>query len=283
MNMEQTVRDYAICEYVENSILPIVADYDEKTTKTRKAGILGTGTLFKFCNKYFLITAAHVLTSTEGYDDYLGIPLGKINIDILTFQNCTRYFPNDDAVRNIYDIGIIQLSEKLGKLLENNYVFLNENNIQYKINREMNIYISGFPCSWGKFDESKNIILGKPFRLMSKYKIPTKRYEEYDPKAHILVEYSDMYYTAGNENEPVIAEQDLGGISGSSMWSFEDKQENVWSAEKCLKVIGIQSGVMKAEYIKGTKWVYMIEAFKNIDNNIYELLLNCYQEERNNK
>jgi hypothetical protein len=279
MDAEQVARSLSICGYVENSILSILVDYDDKITGERKAGIHGTGTLFKFIGKYFFITAAHILTEMEGYDDFIDISIGKNNIEILTFKDCIKYFPNDNKLRDIYDIGIIQLSESLGKLLEHNYTFLNEQNIQFRISRKTNIYISGFPYSWGRFDKDKNIVRGKPFRLMSKYKTPSKNYDEYDPKAHILVEYSNIYYSFGNKNTPVKVEQNLGGISGSSMWAFEDKQTIIWSAEKCLKVIGIQSGVMNSEYIKGTKWVYMIEAFKHIDNNIFCLLWNCYQNQ----
>jgi len=280
MNIEEQIaRDNAICQYVENSILPILIDYDDLNNGQRMAGILGTGTLFKFFEKYFLVSAAHVLTSTEGYDDYIGIPIGKDNIQVLTFQDCVKYFPNDDTLRDIYDIGIIRLSDNHGKQLEQCYHFLNELDIRFKINKEMNIYISGFPYSWGRFDENKNILIGKPFRLMSIYKTPRKNYDNFDPKVHILVEYSDMYYSWGNENKPIKAEQDLGGISGSAMWAFEDNQTTIWSAEKCLKVIGIQSHLMKAEYIKGTKWVYLIEAFKHIDQDIFNLLSECKEKQ----
>jgi hypothetical protein len=281
MDTEQLARNLSICEYVENSILPILVDYDDKTTGERKAGIHGTGTLFKFVDKYFFITAAHVLTEMDGYDDFIGIPMGKNNIQVLTFQDCIKYFPNDDKLRNIYDIGIIQLSENIGKLLEHNYTFLNEQNIQFRIRRETNVYISGFPYSWGKFDKDKNIVLGKPFRLMSKYKTPSKIYDNFNPKIHILIEYADMYYSEGNENKPIKAEQDLRGISGSSLWAFKDTQSTIWSAEKCLKVVGIQSHVMEAEYIKGTKWIYLIEAFRHIDQNIFNLLEDCCQRQKN--
>jgi len=279
MDDELLAKDNAIREFVENSIVPIIVDYDDSKTGERKVGILGTGTLFKFLDKYFLISAAHVLTETEGYDDYIAIPAGKEKSQGLTFKNCTRYFPKDEKQRDIFDIGIIALNNDLGKQIELNYRFLNEQNINFKIKQECNIYISGFPYKWGKFDEINNVLHGNPFRLMSKIKTHRRGYDKYDPKSHILVEYSEMYYSGGNEDKLVVAEQELGGISGSSMWSFDDNQLSVWSAEKCLKVIGIQSSLMKAEYIKGTKWAYMIDAFKHIDKNIYNLLSECKEKQ----
>ena len=279
MKEEQEEKENAISKFVENSILPIIADYFDKKTGKRKVGVHGTGTLFKFLDKYFLITAAHVLRATEGYEDYVGIPVGMNSIEVIKFRDCISYCPEDELLGNIYDIGIIELSDKLGKILEKSYQFLNEQNIRFSIQRNMDIYVSGYPCDWGIFDKTRNILITRTFRFMSKYKISKKKYDEFDPKAHILVEYNKIYYVGGKVDKLVFAEQNLNGISGCSLWSYENIESNVWSAEKCLKVIGIQSGVMKEEYIKGTKWEYMIEIFRHIDKNIFDLLSECNKEQ----
>jgi len=140
----------------------------------------------------------------------------------------------------------------------------------------MPIIITGYINKWTKFNKDKNILYTlKPFKLMSIRKEPKMNYNEYDPRIHILAEYGETLFLGGDENKRIPAEQELNGISGSAMWTIEDNSTEIWSAEKCVKVIGIQSAVMKEEYIKGTKWIYMAEAFKNIDNNIYSLLSKC--------
>ena len=264
-------------------MLPIVVDYEDKKTGEHKVGVHGTGTLFKFFDKHFLITAAHVLLATEGYDDNIGIPAGKNSKRALRLYDCTRYCPENKELGNIYDIGVIKLSDIIGELLEKSYQFLNEQNIQFKINRNMYIYVAGFPNILGTFDETENTFNSTTWNFMSKHKIPEREYSEFDPKAHILVEYRKKYYEGGDEDKLVTAEQDLRGISGCSLWAFEDNQSIVWSAEKCLKVIGIQSGVMEAEYLKGTKWVYMIDAFKHIDQDIFDLLSECKKKQMENE
>jgi len=89
MDEELEEIEKAISRYVENSITPIIADYEDKKTGERKVGIHGTGTLFKFLDKYFLITAAHVLTATEGYEECVGIPVGKNRTKAIKFKECT--------------------------------------------------------------------------------------------------------------------------------------------------------------------------------------------------
>lgn len=272
----QRARETAIIQYVRKSILPIIGYFDNNETGERRAGIHGTGTLFKFLDKYFLVTAAHVLEPIdELYEKNIGIPVSKKKPDVITLHDCERYLSNDETMRNKYDFGIIKLSDKLGKELEQNYHFLNEKNVSFKNYNRMKIIISGYPECWTSFDNKESILYSKPFNFMSRRIIPTKTYDNYDPNAHILAEYTENYYIEGDVGRYVPAEQELGGISGSSMWTIEDNQLGIWSPEKNLKVIGIQSAIMKNEYIKGTKWIYMAEAFKCIDDDIYLLLSEC--------
>jgi len=63
------------------------------------------------------------------------------------------------------------------------------------------------------------------------------------------------------------------------MWTDEGCSTDLWSPEKSLKIIGIQTGYMKAEYIKGTKWTYLAEAFQYYDQNIYKLLSECREKQ----
>ena len=151
--------------------------------------------------------------------------------------------------------------------------------MRFEVVFAMNIYISGYPASWTYFDDRTNILHTTPFKLMSRRKIPEKNYPEYDPDAHIIAEYKDTYFFGPDLDNKAIAEQDLKGISGCSMWTDEDYSTDIWSPEKCLKIIGIQTGFMEAEYIKGTKWIYLAEAFQHYDLDIYKLLSECREKQ----
>jgi len=273
----QDTKEFAISKFIEKSTIPIIAYRDDTETGERIAGIHGTGTLFKFLRKYFLLSASHVLEQIDQRSEKnIGIPIDKDKPDLITLQNCKIYTFNDKEIREKCDFGIIGLTNELGKSLEQNYYFLNESNITFRIYEKMPIIITGYINKWTKFDKDNNTLYSPtPFKLMSRRKASQKNYNEYDPRIHILAEYGETLFLGGDENKRIPAEQELKGISGSSMWTIEDDTSNIWSAEKCVKVIGIQSAFMKEEYIKGTKWKYMAEAFKYIDTNIHSLLIEC--------
>jgi len=249
---------------------------DTSETGKRIAGIHGTGTLFKFMGKYFLISASHVLEQIDQKNEKnIGIPIDKNKPDLITLLNCKIYTFNKEEIREKCDFGIIGLTNELGESLEQNYIFLNEKNITFKLYEEMTIIITGYINKHTIFDNNNILYIPAPFKLMSRRKVPEKNYSEYDPRIHILAEYGKTLFFGGDENKHIPAEQELKGISGSSMWTIEDDSSVIWSAEKCVKVIGIQSAFMEEEYIKGTKWKYTAEAFKYIDTNIYSLLIEC--------
>jgi hypothetical protein len=273
----QDARELAISKFVEKSTIPIIAYLDDSETGERIAGIQGTGTLFKFMEKYFIITAAHVLEQIDQRNEKnIGIPIDKNKPDLITLQNCMIYIPTEEEIREKCDFGIIGLTNEIGGNLEQNYHFLNEKNITFRIYDKMTIIITGYINKWAKFDKDKNILYtATPFKLMSRRKVPQNNYSEYDPRIHILAEYGETLFLGGDINKCISAEQELKGISGSSMWTIENDSSGIWSAEKCVKVIGIQIALMKEEYIKGTKWIYIAEAMKHIDISIHSLLTVC--------
>ena len=270
----------SISKFAEKSIIPIIVCLENKETEGYNSGVQGTGTLFKFVDKYFIISAAHVLAPLDKrYENKIGIPIAKNKTEVRILRNCIISTPSDSEISYKYDYGIIELSVDLGKELEKNFSFLNEEHISFKIYDTMNIYFSGYPVSWTYFDNKTNILHTVPFKLMSRMKIPQKNYPDYDPNAHILAEYKDSYYFGAENNNKTVAEQDLRGISGCSMWTDEDYTLDFWCPENNLKIIGIQTGFMEAEYIKGTKWIFLAEAFQHYDNDIYKLLSECREKQ----
>ena len=136
----------SISKFAEKSIIPIIACLNDEKTGKLNSGVHGTGTLFKFIDKYFIISAAHVLAPLDKqYENKIGIPLAKNKTKVRILNNCTISTPSDNEISYKYDYGIVELSTKQGKELEENYSFLNEVHISFKIYDEMNIYISGYP------------------------------------------------------------------------------------------------------------------------------------------
>lgn len=273
INDKTLMKHKAITEYVEKVIIPIIVDRTNQDGN-RTAGTYGTGTLFQFDEKKYLITAGHILEDIEKIKDFVGIPLGRVNAQIFTFDGCILHYPSDPKVREKYDIGVVELTDEIVSGLKKEYYFLSYDNVS-KVKYDKVFYISGYPFTYSKLNKEEDLIVGKPFRFMSVPKKPVKSdLQYYDPSAHILIQYSDVYYVNGDEQKEEVSLQELGGISGCSVWNYLDETEGIWTPEKCLKVVGIQSTMSKANWLKAVKWGYVINAFKKIDEGVYEKLKN---------
>jgi hypothetical protein len=86
------------------------------------------------------------------------------------------------------------------------------------------------------------------------------------------MESSNIHYADGVTPTGIASPAELQGISGCSIWSYEDDDAPIWTAEKCLQVIAIQTGVSASGWIKGTRWAYVANAFKSIDPEISQSL-----------
>ncbi|MDR2821590.1 MAG: S1 family peptidase, partial [Mycoplasmataceae bacterium] len=197
MDIEMAVKHASITEYVEKSIIPFILDLDDENN-VRQVGCYGTGTLFSFLNKYFIVTAGHVVENIDRIRTVLGIPVKRFESEILTLGDCRFHFPQNKIDIAKYDIGIIELGQELYEKLLLSYHFLNENDIQFLLTNT-NVYISGYPNSFTTFDKQGHWKRAKPFNLLSQFKnSKIEGYKNYDPKVHFLIEYSDIYY-AGND------------------------------------------------------------------------------------
>ncbi len=272
---KRRMKNKAITEYVEKVIIPIIFDYTDNNGN-RTAGTYGTGTLFQFNEKSYLITAGHVIKDIDKIKEFIGIPLGRVNAQVYTFGGCRFHYPSDPKIREKYDVGIVELTDDIVQELIKRYCFLSYGNVS-KVHYDRDFYISGYPFSYSKLDNQQDRIIGKPFRFMSMPKRPeSSDFKYYDPSAHILIKYSDVHYANGIEQNKEVAPQKLGGISGCSVWNYIDETEGVWTPEKCLKVIGIQSTMKEENWLKAIKWGYVVSAFKEIDKGIYQKLESIY-------
>lgn len=265
-------KNRAIMAYVEKSIIPIICDHTEG--ERRIAGTCGTGSLFEFDDKYFLVTASHLFDAVNEVKEWIGIPVAQKNSDIYTLNNCVLSRPDTAEEREKYDIAILCLDNSVARKLKRNYNFLTYANVDRMRSNEW-FYVSGFPFTFSKLFAATNQVVGIPFRFMSHHKSPSEEdLQWYDPAVHILVEYSDTYYESGINPIPIASPSNLDGISGCSIWNYEDDPKGIWAPQNCLKVVGIQTRVRRGSYIKGTKWGYVINAFASVDQAIHQKLVN---------
>jgi len=256
----------AINEFVLKSTVPFLG-VNEKTGTT---GIVGTGCLFKFEERKFIVTAAHVVNEVTKHETSIGIPTSQKTKDVFTLGRCRYATPGDSLVADL-DLGFFELSEDFQEQFGNNYQFLSYDNLEFQF-RNPRMLVSGFPNSYATSPSGKRAIDAKPLLLTStllsdQQKLGIDEANEYS----IFVQWSNDFtqFTTINENTP--HERDLGGLSGSPIWQYYE-YDKIWSPQNCLRIVAIQCSVKSQSWIKGIKIGYLFALFKNYDATIFEKL-----------
>jgi hypothetical protein len=246
--------------FINRSVIPIVTMPIEE----QRAGTVGTGSIFKLNDKYFLISASHVFDNFDKYSDSVGIPIGHYDAEIFNLGQSKFYTIKDEAQKKKYDIIIIEIPSELGVNIESNYNILNEYNITTSFLTTQELLVTGYPFLFSN-EGIENRVYANPFRLSTVFRKPEgDEGEEFDPEAHFLLDYEQVSLNG--------APQELRGVSGSPVWAYNPEATGIWTPEKNLKTIGITLAIQKDQYIIAVYWDYVINMFKDIDLDIYQLL-----------
>lgn len=260
----------ALRQFTDFCIIPFLAK--NGNGRDVKYGVLGTGVLFKFNSRSFIVSAAHVIDLCQKNQDKIGIPLTLKGSDVYTLGQCRTSMPYDIGIRDQLDIAFLELSNEHLQKLSFDYKFLSYENIETKF-LNPRILITGYPDSYSIKLNSKAKIESKPLRLMTTlYSVEeTVRIPEKNEYC-FFTKWNNTYdeFVSGFENTP--NQQDLGGLSGSPIWQYYE-QPGLWTPAKSIKIIGIQCSVKENEWIKGVKIGYLPYLFKNYDDEIYAKLM----------
>ncbi len=61
----------------------------------------------------------------------------------------------------------------------------------------------------------------------------------------------------------------LEGCSGASIWQYEEpKAGALWSPERCLKIVGVQSAYRKDQYFRAKSWAAVLEIMRQTDDRL---------------
>lgn len=119
-------REYwrSVKEFCRSCTLPVVAE------STVAVGLEGTGVLFEINERYYFLTAAHVIEMIEKAPESVGVPGNRLGTKIYNFGDCETILP-EKAVREANDVGMVHISNNkpLCSSLSENYQFLDLSNI----------------------------------------------------------------------------------------------------------------------------------------------------------
>lgn len=216
----------------------------------------GTGTLFRIADQSFLVTASHV---RERAIDCNAMPLF-----ICDHESKGAPIGLGGTVASSseeYDIDVWALEPQTVKGLKNR-TFLNLTSmlVNPETVKKGWFTIAGFPSCWTERDDTALKLHNSAFIYGTVlYEGPTDSFMNFNPKIHVLFEYTPSGIS--DDGKVVTHPQELGGISGCSIWQVFPVGKNLdrWTVNTA-KIVAVQTGLYgKGAIFKGTRWDAVVQ------------------------
>lgn len=260
-NIQQAIR-----VFTNACTIPILVNGLDPITRQERVGSRGSGSLFRFGDKHYIITAAHVLEDYNVASPRIGIPTSLNSKGVVTLGQCSVLTLKNPTSRWNIDIGAIELDEEHLKLLDKRYRFLSYDNIEVEQKSDKAI-INGFPDSYTQYNDDVKSISVKPFCFISTF-MNTEESSQImeNNEFSFFVNWGGLVFTT-IDGEMLDSGLDLGGLSGAPVFQ-NCPCKGIWSVEKSLKFVGVQCSVSQGKWIKGVKAGYLSTFFTKIDEQI---------------
>lgn len=236
-----------------------------------------TGTLVRFSDHHFLVTAAHAIEEfhkgKEYYSDLgLFIDNGDSNQLVPLYGTYTatktvldREHPRlrlEGERNDLWDIGLWELDRLTFDALTSKR-FLNRHNISITDNLTTGAYfLAGCPCLWAQADSITRSARWKWLRYIAHPYPETDQMPNFDERFHVALCLGD-----DSQLPPRLA-----GISGCSIWKLANLPVSEdWNVNQA-KVVAVQTHVhtKKPRAICGTKWRYVLPLLMDMHPEIRE-------------
>lgn len=228
---------------------------------------IGSGTLIAVADMRFIVTAAHVIREAQQRQYTLGVAgSGNDSLTALTGQ-CMLSAKSEESNKDTQDIAIYELDERQVSRLTG-AEFLRLGDVSFDCNLdEFLLVVTGFPGIWSTQSTKDDEAIKSKILQYGTYAFSgsTAALDGYDPQHHFLMQATPTQLLdhegaptsfRTRTGYPASFAQDLGGISGCSVWrigSLATPTEQ-WSKSNC-KLVGVETGVFPSRgAIKATRW-----------------------------
>lgn len=242
--------------YLDEIAVPIFKRYKERAYE------IGSGTCIKINNRYFIITAGHVINNHNKKDQ--SILLGGWGKNPQHATNIVNIGLILNPARGI-DVGYIEISEE--DFIKINKAFIEPSAIQPYTNflDNDNVLSCGYPgaiIDWEQTDEfNKYTVRASHFQTSTIS--PDEWPVGYDDEINIILKYPEM---AENVDGNSVQLPDAPGISGGGIWTMNARIKGIWSPEK-NNLLGIHTmWESEDKYLVGIQIQHLI----NLINHDYE-------------
>lgn len=247
----------AMRHYLDIRLVPIFTRYREK------AFSIGSGTCLKIKDRYFIITAGHVISDYSKKDiSILLAGWGKSPLHVTNFLNIGYI---DDEASGL-DIGYLEISKEEAEKLQKE--FIEPNVFRTNINHLTNdtVLSCGYPDEIIKREQTEDFnrytVRASHFQTMT---LPADKWpENFNNGIHILLKYPKMVEDVDGNSVKI---PDAPGISGGGIWAMNAKFDGIWSTG-ITNLIGIHTRWnSKERFLVGVQiqhWINLIN--RNYDD-----------------
>jgi hypothetical protein len=228
--------------FLLKSTIPIFAD------QRGSRMLLGTGTLFKCAERFFLITARHIFDNVSDLSS-LYCPAHPLHGQQATLGSSELYRPDEEHI----DVAVIEFKcSEFVEELKRNWQFLTMRNVDLSTPFQNNdlFLVLGYPLALAECEQDLTRLKPVMFFTRRILNVPARAEQ---PVVDDLDLFFDYNKTAISADDKSIDTPKLPGVSGASVWRVHSVS-GVWTAEAAVKMVAIQSAYRHPEYCRAKSW-----------------------------
>ena len=237
----------ALETFVFQSCVPIF-----KAIEHGDADHLATGIFIRSQNKLFLLTARHIL---EGCNpENIAIARSPTGSQLLTLGISDLYKPVDCHYIDT-DIVCIEIKEpNVIKIVKEGWRTVDVS-IGMDPKPDATTLLVGYPSA--TLAKNGMTLRGKPTSFITSVmdEVPKQASQPVKPELDLFLVLKNKSVSLSGEHFDSPA---IRGMSGCAIWQFSELQDTkLWVPDQALRLVGIQSSALSAQFFRGKRWAYI--------------------------
>lgn len=214
---------------------------------------LATGTFIAVGEKRILLTARHILDICE--PERIAIATSPEGSTLRTRGNIIVHKPIDLSDADIDVVGFEIQDQEMIDIVEAGWRVV-DMAIGDAVHAGSELVLIGYPSA--TLNKKDMRIIGRPTGIVTALTddIPIDAMPPADPMLDLFLK---LPREAIAQDGTVVDIPPIGGMSGCAIWQMREMAENeLWSPDRALRLVGIQSSVRPGSYFRGKHWAFIL-------------------------
>lgn len=227
---------------------------------------VGTGTLVSVNERLFIVTAKHLFDDCDV--NAFALPAGRIKGHPIQLGNATLVRPKNEPD---IDVAILELHDQdIRNAIRSGWQSIGLS--RFSLPGPNNVFmLCGYPGERSR--EAGDTLWCTLITAFSERFLGTPPFtkDDVDPDLDLFFHYDDIATNVDGEDQPTPR---LPGVSGASVWQYtEPSSTRLWTPERALKVVGIQSSYVKGEWFRAKTSQAVLHAFYKLDAELRDAVI----------